>query len=130
MGKMIVRHIIRNAGRMALYSVLSISVVAVFSVVLFLQSLEYFVPENQPAQTNVPQSLTTDTWGIFDPVTGLIVDGNNVSMKHPIASITKLFTAEATMKSGKTDNPSTLRAQDADVLIKYLLLSFDQPPAF
>ena len=27
------------------------------------------------------------------------------------------------------DNPSTLRAQDTDVLIKFLLLSLDQPPA-
>ncbi len=105
MGKMIVRHIIRNVGRMAVYSVLSVSVIAVFSLVLFVHSLEYFVSDNQRAQTNVPESLTTDTWGIFDPLTGEITQGNNVSEKRSIASITKLFTAEATMKSTQKDVP-------------------------
>ncbi len=112
MGKMIVRHIIHNVGRVALYSILSVSVIVVFALVLFVQSLEYFVPENQSAQTNAPQSLTTDTWGIFDTETGAILTGSNIDARLPIASITKLFTAEATMKSTVKDIPFIIEYLD------------------
>ena len=47
----------------------------------------------------MPNELTTNTWAIFDPTTGVVITGVNTDVQLPIASITKLFTAIAVMQS-------------------------------
>lgn len=60
-----------------------------------------------------PQTLTTDVWGIFDPVSGEIVAGNNVNAVRPIASVTKLFTAETVLMNPEKN--ARFAITDADV---------------
>ena len=59
-------------------------------------------------------SLTTYTWAIFNPKTGEILDGEYTNTKKPIASITKLFTAVAVLKSKDKDKDFTIIQSDID----------------
>ena len=53
-----------------------------------------------------------------------------ISRSSPaLPSATPLFNMPPEKAIPNPDNPSTLRAQDTDALIKFLLLSLDQPPA-
>ncbi len=69
-------------------------------------------------QTQVPATppftgtLTTDTWGVFDPKTGALVAGENVHAVRPIASVTKLFTAAVVLQSEQRDTAFTILAAD------------------
>ncbi len=67
--------------------------------------------EARPTVT-MSQPLTTDTWAIFDPVTGAIRAGKNVDEARPIASVSKLFTALAVMKSGRQNDAFSITATD------------------
>lgn len=60
----------------------------------------------------LPSELTTDTWAVFDPETGVVLDGRNLGEIHPIASITKLFTGALVMKSVKKDEKFIILAND------------------
>lgn len=51
----------------------------------------------------IPETITADAWGIFDPKTGDVVVGDNIQTTHQIASVTKLFTAAVVMVSEKKD---------------------------
>lgn len=90
-------------GRIALYSVFTTSVCALLFILILLKNLEYFSENQSPAQVNAPSHLSTDTWGLFDPATGKIITGDNLYVRLPIASVTKLFTAEIVMRSEKKD---------------------------
>lgn len=83
---------------------------------LIMWVLLSLVPAQQPHTQEVvdipPPSLTTDTWGLFDPETGTLIAGHNTDVVKPIASITKLFTAEAVIKSAKRDTPIMIMAVD------------------
>ncbi len=71
---------------------------------------------SEPEQTVItPQrdiTLTTDTWGIFDPKTGEVLAGKNIDVARPMASITKLFTAYAVLVSEKVHEPITITWSD------------------
>lgn len=80
---------------------------AIFSAII-LSIVFFHIPSAQNEETTTrvqpvyiasPQSLTTDTWGIFDIETGEIIAGNNVEKEAPIASISKLFTALSVLES-------------------------------
>lgn len=58
--------------------------------------------------------LTTTTWGIFDPKTGKVIDGNDTDTAHPIASVSKLFTAYATLKSERRTLPTRITWADVN----------------
>lgn len=88
-------------GRIALYSVFLISVVSLLVVFVVIKQVSIFMDESLPARTLTPGSLTTETWGIFNPNTGDVITGNNIDGQRPIASLTKLFTAVAVMESDK-----------------------------
>ncbi len=90
-------------GRMALYSVFATSVFSFLFVVLLLKHIEYFTENQSPARVGIPVNLSTDTWGLFNPKTGEIITGHNLQERLPIASVTKLFTAEIVMRSEKKD---------------------------
>ncbi|MFZ2253118.1 MAG: hypothetical protein WAW13_03020 [Minisyncoccia bacterium] len=62
----------------------------------------------------LPQSLTTNMWGIFDPETGVILTGNNFDTPHPIASITKLFTATAVLQSPQKNEEFKVISSDVN----------------
>lgn len=94
-------------ARYAIYMFRKIIIVSTCVFALFL-SLEtsvlsdYFSPEETERITTptqaMPNELTTNTWAIFDPATGVVIAGQNTDVQFPIASITKLFTAIAVMK--------------------------------
>lgn len=57
-------------------------------------------------------SLTALSWGIFDPETGKLIASHNADTIHPIASITKLFTAVVVMESDIRDTAFTILPSD------------------
>jgi len=101
-------------GKVIIYTVgiLSVSILGWFFVV----GNEFSIPTSSAAQTPVSTTpvLTTDTWGIFDPNTGTILAGENLDKKLPIASVTKLFTADAVLGSQKKDETFTILASDVN----------------
>lgn len=52
--------------------------------------------------------LSTDTWALFDPKTGEIIEGENTEVVLPIASVTKLATAAFVLESEQLDVPVTI----------------------
>ncbi len=60
----------------------------------------------------IPETITTDAWGIFDPKTGKVIGGNNTKNVHQIASVTKLFTGAVVMMSDKKDETFEIIATD------------------
>jgi D-alanyl-D-alanine carboxypeptidase len=61
-----------------------------------------------------PESLTTDIWGIFDPETGILIEGNNTRTVVPVASLTKLITAVAVMQSDEKNEQFEIVASDVN----------------
>jgi len=95
---------LRLLGKVALYSSVFLSVIGLILILVVVQQLPQLQIETLSATVSVPPPpLSTDTWGIFNPETGAVVTGNNLETKKPIASITKLFTAEAVLQSSKKD---------------------------
>lgn len=64
--------------------------------------------------TPMPETITADAWGIFDPKTGEVVVGKNIQMPHKIASVTKLFTAAVVMESEKKDEEFEIISSDVN----------------
>lgn len=87
------------------------AVVGVFAFLLLPTDTKQ-VEESTPIVTALSQPLTTDTWGVFDPKTGMIITGENLDTERPIASVSKLFTAYVVMKSDKKDDAFTITAAD------------------
>lgn len=87
--------------------------VAAFSTLIFSVAITSVPHQQATVHTTVPPPiLTTNTWGIFNPDTGVLIDGGQVDVVRPIASITKLFTAEAVLLSDKRNNPLTILDSD------------------
>jgi D-alanyl-D-alanine carboxypeptidase (penicillin-binding protein 5/6) len=103
MERHMLKQILRNMGKVALYSVILTSIVAIFAVTAAFRSFQFIASNNLPALVSGPSTLTTDTWGLFDVESGKVLTGNNVTKGMPIASVTKLFTAEAVLRSAKKD---------------------------
>lgn len=99
--------------RLFFYGIVSMSALGVaFAVVIS------FLPEQQPTKAvdvmpSIP-ALTTDVWGIFDVESGEVIAGNNIDTVRPIASITKLFTGEAVLKSAKKDEKFWITLSDVE----------------
>lgn len=96
-----------------------VSTAFVSSLLIILVLLYIPVPEKKEPHTaehsvTISQPLTTDTWGIFDLKTGAILDGKNLDEVRPIASVSKLFTALAVMKSAKQNDAFTITASDVN----------------
>ncbi len=90
--------------KILLLGLLSMTVL-IFSIATLFQKVETSVVlESSIAQLPPLADLTTDTWGVFDPETGQVLAGNNTDVTLPIASVTKLFTAEAVLQSSKQDD--------------------------
>jgi D-alanyl-D-alanine carboxypeptidase len=97
-------------GGIAFASVFAISAVAAF---LFVLSVQLFQRNDTPSgQFAEPQGLTAEAWGIFNPETGSVLAGKNIEQKYPIASITKLFTAEAVLRSERQENTFSVAYSD------------------
>jgi serine-type D-Ala-D-Ala carboxypeptidase (penicillin-binding protein 5/6) len=56
--------------------------------------------------------LTTDTWGIFDPDSGVLLKGSNDTAVRPVASVAKLVTAAAVLASGQATASVTITPSD------------------
>lgn len=76
-----------------------------------LQYAPYFNGHGEALLVRVP-NLTTDVWGVFNPETGEIRYGSRIDEVHPIASITKLFTAYAVMKTESEGVTTTITWAD------------------
>jgi D-alanyl-D-alanine carboxypeptidase len=99
-------------GRVALYSIFMMSVFALTVILVLIEYSPLFQNDNLPAQALTPGSLTTGTWGIFDPDTGKLFAGGHEDLKGPIASLTKLFTAAAVMESPRQYEPFIISSSD------------------
>lgn len=110
------------------YGTLTAFVSAVIGVFVFLllPTDEKQVEESVPVVTAVSQPLTTDTWGVFDPETGMVITGENLDTERPIASVSKLFTAYAVMESPKKDDAFTITASDVATLGRSGKLSYGE----
>lgn len=70
-------------------------------------------PEEEVVSPSIPLPvLSTDTWGVFDVETGELIAGSNTDTEHPIASVTKLFTAYTVEASGRTHEEVTITWSD------------------
>lgn len=86
-------------GKISLYGALATAVMT--TLLLLSYALFQYVPDgiwNRALLLRTPE-LTTDVWAVFDPLTGEVRYGNSIAEAHPIASITKLFTAYAVLDS-------------------------------
>ena len=96
-----------------LYGIFSIIFLGIFFITLIS-----FIPEQQREEgekviLSVPV-LTTDVWGVFDVESGEVIAGSNIDTVRPIASITKLFTGEAVLKSAKKDEKFWITFSDIE----------------
>lgn len=86
-------------GRISLYTVLVLAIVGALSM---LTQLPYETFEDVFQGASVERATpTAASWVLFDPETGAVHDGVEIDTVRPIASVTKLFTAYASVKSGK-----------------------------
>ncbi len=100
-------------GRVALYSAVTVSGIGLLFILFAIQHLPQLQIETLSATVPSPlPSLSTDTWGIFNPETGKVFAGNNLEEKKPIASITKLFTAEVVLQSPIKDEVFSITHAD------------------
>jgi D-alanyl-D-alanine carboxypeptidase len=115
---MIVGHI----GKVTVLSSIAMSVFMLGSI-LFANETSFSAPSqtqtafaSSPETPPVPLKLSTDTWGVFNPETGEMIAGDNVTVPHPIASVSKLFTAMVTLASSRKDEQFTIT--DSDVAVE------------
>jgi D-alanyl-D-alanine carboxypeptidase len=101
-------------GKITIYLVLLVALVSAF---VFVGRVSYeidpfsFFTQNE---ANVLSAFTADAWGVFDPQTGRILEGERQYELRSIASITKLFTAYSAAKSGMLDEVVTISWQDLE----------------
>lgn len=78
-------------------------------------SVEEVLPEVMPTYLSsyydFPK-VSARAYEVFDVATGEIIFAVNEDLELPIASVTKLFTAEAVLKSSKLENQITITAAD------------------
>lgn len=98
-------------GRVALYIVLLGALLSAVLVLIFNTRFPEFSSLFSNAVRH-EERLTADAWAIFDPMTGQVIDGENIDTTLPIASITKLFTAVAAIESGWLEKKITITHRD------------------
>lgn len=86
-------------GKISLFSVIFVAMSVFVTASMYVENKGKVVSVVASETIPLPQSLTTTTWGIFDPETGALLAGSNFDAPFPIASITKLFTAHAVLQS-------------------------------
>ena len=101
-----------------LSGVLMVSVIGIATLIRAedstdISSLGESVPVVAVPRT-APPTLTTPTWGMFDLKEGVVVVGADTDTPHPMASITKLFTAYAVVTQGSTTAPVVVSWSDLD----------------
>lgn len=100
-------------GKITLYSILLIGVLTFAGVFISVQHSPLLpTPHIEAAVGIVPDNLTTETWGLFDPRTGTIIAGRNTDVQKPIASISKLFTAVAVEMSPQKNDSFIVSSDD------------------
>jgi serine-type D-Ala-D-Ala carboxypeptidase (penicillin-binding protein 5/6) len=88
------------------------SVIAVFIFLLLPTQKQQEDEYTEQVPEVLTQPLTTDTWALFDTKTGIVLAGKNLDAERPIASVSKLFTAVAVMKSDKQNDAFTITEAD------------------
>ena len=99
-------------GKISLFSVIFVAMAVFVTSGTFAENKGKVVSVVASETIPLPQTLTTNAWGIFDPETGVVRAGNNFNTPYPIASITKLFTATAVMQSMVKDETFEIIASD------------------
>lgn len=102
-------------GKITFLSIVSLGLITFVLVFLSVEVLPPSPASAPAAVLAIPEALTTDTWAIFDPQTGRILDGDNTEKILPIASITKLFTATAVEMSTEKNNGFYILSEDVNV---------------
>lgn len=100
-------------GALFLLCVIALSFGVLMRIILAGDTPIPVISKPEMRKMALPTTLTTDTWGIFDPHTGTLIAGHGVDTPLPIASISKLFTAEAVLESTKKDTSFVI--SDADM---------------
>jgi D-alanyl-D-alanine carboxypeptidase len=98
--------------RASLYTALVVAIMSSF--LLMSYALLQYIPlegTNEALLIRAPK-LTTDTWAVFETSNGDIHYGNNIDMKRPIASVTKLFTAYMVMYTDRLNTETTITWAD------------------
>jgi serine-type D-Ala-D-Ala endopeptidase (penicillin-binding protein 7) len=98
--------------RASLYTALTVAVMSASLLMTF--KLIEFVPfegQNEALLIRVPR-LTTDTWAVFEPLTGAVRYGNNIDAARPIASVSKLFTAYSVSAFERLESTTTITWSD------------------
>jgi serine-type D-Ala-D-Ala endopeptidase (penicillin-binding protein 7) len=98
--------------RTSLYTALTVAIMSAF--LLMSYAVLQYIPllgGNEALLIRTPR-LTTDTWAVFDTVTGEIRYGNNIDTVRPIASVTKLFTAYMIMYTDGVETETTITWDD------------------
>lgn len=84
---------------------------AVFGCLLIIQSIAYTASYRVPGyavdETALPE-VSARAWGIFDADTGQLLVGKDVQSAYPIASVTKLMTAEVALDTLTLEATTTL----------------------
>lgn len=97
------------------FSVIASSIIAMLVLVYLPAAHDSPNPKNDTVNnTTIAPSLTTDTWGIFDPRTGTMLKGDNLDTARPIASVSKLFTALCVVMSEKQYEPFMIHFSDIE----------------
>ncbi len=96
----------------SLYTALTIAVMS--TLLLMSYAVLQYIPQGGVGEALLIRAprLTTDVWGVFNPHTGELRYGSKVEEIHPIASITKLMTAYAVMKTGTEETMTTIMRSD------------------
>lgn len=99
-----------------LSGILIVSVVGITTFIRAEEATSTASREERVSVVSVPSqplpTLTTLSWGVFDPVDGAITAGVGIDTVHPMASITKLFTAYAVVTAGSTTAPVVVSWSD------------------
>lgn len=101
-------------GKISLFSVIFVAMAVFVTMSMYGENKGKIVSVVASETIPLPQSLTTSTWGIFDPETGALLAGNNFNALYPIASISKLFTAVAVMQSSEKNEMFKIVASDVN----------------
>ncbi len=91
----------------SLYLALAIAVMTTLLLLSYVFIRYGGKTKDEAALLSTP-TLTTEVWGTFNPYTGKLRYGGKVDEVHSIASITKLYTAYAVLKSNKINATTTI----------------------
>lgn len=102
----------RTIRRIIGYSVIALCFIVVSGLFLVEERKEVNLPVTQPASLQAPQTPSAKAWGVFDLETGRVQRGVDTDSSYPIASVTKLFVAEAVLRSSRKNETFTISYSD------------------